>query len=220
MTDHDPSADPTRVDVPVADPTQAMPAAVGGPPPGGPPPLTPGPPDRPAGRGGWILAGLLALILLIGLVILLVDDDEEDEATDASSTTTTLVEDTTTSTTEATTTTAPTTTTTAPPATVAPARCTSGGPDDPGASVEVLYEAFTLRDRSCAEELATGEAVDALFDIPGDGADWEFQGCTDQEIPDPHVDCAYTFPGGSTHFLTRFSAIDGWVVYEVMQTAD
>lgn len=216
MTDHDPTGDPTRVDVPVTDATQAMPAVVGGPPP--PPAPPPGPPTESGGNAGWILAGLLALVLLVGLAVLLLNDD--DDASTSNTTTTSLLEDTTTtSTTEATTTTvAPTTT--APPSTIAPSACTSGAPDDPDASVEVLYQAFGARDRACADELATEEAVDALFSIPGTGSDWQFQGCEEQDLPDPHVDCAYTFTGGATHFLTAFSAIDGWVIYEVFQTAD
>jgi hypothetical protein len=222
MTAQDPYGDPTRVDVPVTDdPTQAMPAPVpGGPPPGGPPPPVDEPPRGPGGRGGWILAGLLALILLIGLVLLLLDDDDDDETATTDTTTTTLLEETTTSTTEATTSTTAAPTTSAPPSTVAPASCISGGPGDPESSVEVLYEAFTLRDRTCAEELATDEAVEALFAIPGEGDDWVFQGCEEQDLPDPHVDCAYTFPGGATHFRTTYSPVDGWVVYEVFQTAD
>jgi hypothetical protein len=222
MTDQDPYGDPTRVDTPVTDPTQAMPAAAGGPPTGGPPPPTSGPPDEPGGRRGWILAGVFALVLLIGLAILLLSDDDET-TTDTTTTSTTLEETTTTAsttTTEGPTTTESTTTTEATPATVAPGLCTSGPPDDPGQSVQVLYQAYTLDDRECADQLGTEDAVDALFAIPGDGQGWEFQGCTDQDEPDPHTDCAFTFTGGATHFRTNYSDTDGWVVFEVFQTAD
>lgn len=231
MTDPDPYGDPTRVDVPVteavpaaADPTQAMPVTPGGPPPGGPrPPVM----DPPAGGGDqrwWLLAILLVVALLIGGAALLLGGDDDDEAVDASTTTSTTVATTTTSssttTTEATTTTAAPTTTEAPPPTVAPATCVSGDPDDPSSSVEVMYEAFTLDDRDCAEKVATNDAVDALFAIPGDGSDWVDQGCSEEEVPDPHVSCAYTFPGGATHFRTSHNDVDGWVIYEVFQTTD
>mgnify|MGYP001608848580 CR=1 FL=1 len=228
MTDPDPYGDPTRIDVPVtqatpstADPTQALPVTPGGPPPGGPPPVM-GPPPGGGDRGWWILGGLLALVLLIGLAALLLGGDD-DEAADATTTTSTTEATTTTSsttTTEATTTTAAPTTTEAPPPTVAPAKCVSGAPDDPSSSVEVMYEAFTLDDRDCAEKLATTDAVDALFAIPGDGSDWVYQGCTEEEVPDPHLNCAYTFPGGATHFRTSYNDVDGWVIYEVFQTTD
>lgn len=223
MPEEDPYGDPTRVDVPPTDPTQAMPATAGGPPTAGPPPPTSGPPEEPGDRRGWILAGVFALVLLIGLAVLLMSDDDETATTDTSTTTTTLAETTTSSstTTEPTTTTAtPSTTTGATPPTVAPGLCTSGAPDDPDKSVQVLYQAYTLDDRECADQLGTEEAVDTLFAIPGDGEGWEYQGCTDQEVPDPHTDCAFTFTGGATHFRTNYSDTDGWVVFDVYQTTD
>lgn len=234
MTDQDPYGDPTRVDVPVTDPTQAMPTTSGGPPTGGQPPYTPGPPGPPGGRGPgqpdrrwWILAGLFALVLLIGLAALLLggDDAEETSTTDTTSTTSTTLEETTTTsssatTSSSTTSTSTSTTTTTPPATVAPALCTSGEPDDPDHTAVVLYQAYALDDRGCAEQIATNSAVDTLFAIPGGGSDWEYQGCTEQDEPDPHLDCAFTFPGGATHFRESYSDTDGWVIYEVYQTTD
>ncbi len=223
MADHDPYGDPTRIDVPAADPTMALPAT-GGPPPGGPPPPTGLPPGGRPDRRGWLLAGLLAAVVVVGLLAFALDDDEEDATSDAT-TTTTAVESTTSSsassTTEATTTTASTTTTTESPApTVAPGLCTSGAPDDPDHSVQVLYQAYTLNDRDCAEQLGTPSAVDELFAIPGGGGGWQYQGCTEQTDPDPHLDCAFTFTGGATHFRTNYSDIDGWVVFDVYQIAD
>lgn len=221
MTEHGPDEDATRVDVPVTDRTMAMPATPGGPPPSGPPPTLP--PERPGDPRWWILAALLAAIVIAGLAVLLLQDDDDDDLT-ATATTTTSVEDTTTSsttTTEATTTTTEaTTTTTSPPPTVNPARCESGAPGDAEHSVEVLYEAYTLGDLECAQQVATEDAVDTLFDIPGGGGGWTFQGCFDQLLPDPHIDCAYTFPGGATHFKTNYSETDGWVIFEVYQTTD
>lgn len=225
MTEQDPYGDATRVDVPATDPTMAMPAATGGRPPGSPPPTGGRSGDGPD-RRGWILAGLLAAVVLAGLAALLVGDDDESTASGTSTTTSTTVADTSTTsssttTTPSTTTTAPpATTTTAPPVTVAPALCTSGEPDDPDHSVQVLYQAYTVRDRDCAEAIATDDAVDSLFSIPGYGDGWEYQGCTEQDVPDPHLDCAYTFTGGATHLRIRYSETDGWVAYEVYQTAD
>lgn len=222
MTDRTPDDDATRVDVPVTDRTMAMPAVAGAPPGGGAPPPG-GPPDRPGDRQWWIIVGLLVAILLVGLAILLLGDDDDETATTDTSTTSSLLETTTSSTTTtvATTTTEATTSTTeAPPPTVDPALCTSGSPDDPGASVQIAYEAYTLGDRECAAQLGTADAIDSLFAIPGGGDGWTYQGCTEQDQPDPHIDCAYTFPGGATHFRTNFSDTDGWVIFEVYQTAD
>jgi hypothetical protein len=224
MADQDPYGDPTRVDVPVADPTQAMPATTGGPPTGGGPPRNEGPSARPPNRRGWILAGLFALVLLVGLAALLLSDDGPSATVTTDTTATTLEDTTSSSTTASTATTAPSTTapttTTAPPATVAPGLCTSGGPDDPDSSVEVLYQAYVLDDRPCAEQLATPEAVDSLFAIPGHGGGWVYQGCTEQADPDPYMDCAFTFSGGATHAKASYSDTDGWVVFDVYQTTD
>lgn len=223
MTTQDPGGEPTRVDTPAVDPTMAMPAAAGGPPPPAGPPPVGGPPERAPDRRWWLLAALLAAVILVGLGALLLGGDDEDGATDTTTTSTTVAESTSSTTEESTTTTSSSTTTTsttAPPPTVAPALCVSGDPDDPDSSVQVLYEAYTLGDRDCAEQLATASAVDTLFAIPGGGGGWTYQGCTEQDVPDPHLDCAYSFTGGATHFRTRFSDTDGWVVYEVYQTTD
>jgi hypothetical protein len=224
MSDHDPQDDATRTDTPVTDPTMAMPAAAGGPPPIDEPPPTDEPPPPPD-RRRWILAALVALIVAIGIALLLLDDDE-DTASTSGSTTTTVADDTTTTTvgttttTSSTTTTASTTTTTSPPSTVPPGQCVSSGPDQPEPVAEVVYEAFTLDDRDCAENLATSDAIEQLFSIPGAGAGWTFQGCVDQDDPDPHTLCSYRFDGGSTSFRMSYSETEGWTVYEVFQAAD
>lgn len=220
MTDHDPAGDPTRADTPVTDPTMAMPVTPGGPPPGGPPPLDGPPPPRD--RRPWILGALLALIVLVGLALLVLDDDDADTAATTTTTAldTTTTASTTTTTVGSTTTTAPTTTTTTPPSTVDPARCVSSAPDEPEPSAQVVYDAYTLGDRACAESLATADAIDQLFAIPGGGGGWTFEGCFDQEEPDPHTQCAYRFEGGSTSFRMSYSETEGWTVYEVFQTAD
>jgi len=227
MSDHDPYGDPTRADVPVTDPTMAMPAATGAQPPVDPPQGPGGPPDEPADPRPWIIGGVVALIVLVGLAVLLLGGDDDNTAA-STTTTSTTVEATTTTTTEATTTTAPTTTTTAPtttaadgpPATVAPGLCQSSDADDPDTTAQVVYQAFTLDDRDCAANLATSEAVDQLFSIPGRGGGWSFAGCFDQDEPDPHTQCSFTFDGGSTSFRMNYSETDGWTVYEVFQVAD
>ena len=223
MSDDDPYGDPTRVDTPVTEPTMAMPAVTGGQPPVEPPP-TGEPPAEPPDRRPWIIGGLLALIVLVALAILLLGDDDEtasdDTTTTTESTTTTTEATTTTTTAPTTTTTAPTTTTTSPPSTVAPGLCVSSAPDDPDTTAQVVYQAYTLGDRDCAGNLATATAIDQLFAIPGGGGGWTFQGCFDEEEPDPHTVCSFSFEGGSTSFRMNYSEVEGWTVYEVFQTAD
>jgi eukaryotic-like serine/threonine-protein kinase len=222
MSDHDPHGEATRVDTPVTDPTMAMPAVTGGQPPVGPPP-TGEPPAEPPDRRPWIIGGLLLLILLIGLAILLLADDDDTATEDTTTTTTestTTTSETTTTTTEATTTTASTTTTTTPPSTVDPSRCVTSEPEDPEPVAQVVYEAYTLGDRDCAGNLATADAVDQLFAIPGGGGGWTFQGCFDEDVPDPHTLCGFSFEGGSTSFRMNYNEVEGWTVYEVFQTAD
>lgn len=222
MSDHDPLDEPTQADTPVTDPTMAMPASAGGPPPVDPPPPDEPPPPSRDWRP-WILGALVALIVALGLALVFWGGDDESSTTSDSTTTT---EDTTTTTEATTTTTAPTTTTTAPttstspPSTVAPARCVSSGPDEPEPTAEVVYEAFTLGDRACAGNLATAEAIDQLFSIPGAGVGWTFEGCLPQDVPDPHTLCSYRFEGGSTSFRMNYSDTEGWTVYEVFQVAD
>lgn len=225
MADHDPADDPTRLDVPAVDePTAAMPAAAGGGPPAGLPP-TGEPPAPPPDRRPWILAGLLAVIALVAVAALLLGGDDDDEAT-TSSTTTSAIETTTTTapeettTTEATTTTTEATTTTAPPTTIDPDRCAESVPNDPAPTAELLYEAYTVGDRACAEQQANPDVVDDLFAIPGGGGGWTFQGCTESDEGDPHYICAYSFPGGSTAFRLAFSPTLGWTAFEVFQVAD
>jgi hypothetical protein len=201
----------------------AMPAATGGPPPVGPTP-TGEPPREPRDWRPWVIGGLVALIVLLGLAIVLLGGDDET-ASDGTTTTTTEPTTTTTTTEPTTTTTAPTTTastttTTSPPATVAPGLCVSSAPDDPDTTAQVVYQAYTLGDRACAGNLATATAVDQLFAIPGGGGGWTFQGCFDEEVPDPHTVCSFTFEGGSTSFRMSYSDTEGWTVYEVFQTAD
>lgn len=84
----------------------------------------------------------------------------------------------------------------------------------------MLFQAYSLRDRACADKLGTKAAVDALFAIKGDGNGWEYQGCAQAQDTDPHLDCAYTFTGGATHLKTSYSDTDGWLIFEVYQTTD
>lgn len=238
MTDQ--GNEPTRVDTPAAggphDPTVVGVPPVGpdpvtergpiGPPPGGPPPPW-GPGGPPPDRRPWIIAGLLGLIALLAIALLLLSDDDDDEV--STDTTTTSLETTTSesttsapATTEAPTTTAAPTTTQAPPNTVDPAQCRAAGsnPTDPESAARAVYDAWTRGDQACAAELMTDDARAQLFARDGSGASEQFQGCTEQATPEPHVDCTFTYPGGSTHYLMRFSPTTGWQVYEVLQRAD
>lgn len=222
MSDEDAYGDPTRVDLPSVDPTQTMPVATGAPP-SAPRPPTGEPPAEPPDRRWLILLGLLMAVLVVGLAIVLLsaDDDEVDAGgsttTEATSTTTeaTTTTDATTSTTDAT-----TTTTEGPPATVAPGLCVSSAPDDPETAAQVVFHAWTLRDETCAGNLMTSDALDQLFALNGDGSDMAFAGCFDQNDPDPHTLCSYTYPGGATSFRMNYSETEGWTVYDVFQTAD
>ena len=225
--DTDPDGEPTRVDTPVSEPTMAMPAAAGGPPtapytPDEPPPTEPpgtGEPPPPD-RRPWVIIGLLIVLLLVGLAIWFgMDDDEVTGDTTSTSTSSTTTSSTTTTTAPTTTTTAPTTTTAAPSVTIDPARCVSSEPDDPDITANVVVDAYQVGDRDCASNLMTDEALDDLFAIPGGGGGWEFRGC--DEVNDPETDptsCAYRFEGGSTTLNMQYD--NGWVVFEVFQTAD
>ncbi len=196
-------------------------------------------PDRPTAKvaGGplgldrrlrWLL-GVVAAILLVGIVYLLTDGDDDGE-------TVASLESTTTSTTVVTATTAssavpstarprsaPKTTVTAAPTpmTVAPARCTGTiTPDQPEPVAMVLYEAWTIADRGCAERVATDTVVEGLFEVSGAGASWDFQGCLAISEPEAYVDCAFTYEGGSAHMTLAFGEIEGWLVTDIGYVAD
>ena len=228
-SDPDPYGDPTRADTPVADPTVAMPAAAdGGPPtepdtPVGPPPTEPPgtdePPEEPPDRRPWVIIGLLIVLLLIGFALLMLLDDDDESTPDTTSTTTSSTTSSTSTSSSTTTTTAPTTTTTSPPTTIDPARCVSSEPDDPDITANVVFDAYRVGDRDCASNLMTDDALDDLFSIPGSGGGWTFMGC--DEASDPEADpttCSYRFEGGSTTFTQQYD--NGWVVFQVDQTAD
>ena len=223
----DPELDPTRVDQPVVpeDPTRvspALPADDGGVPPGGWGDPVGGPPPPPD-RRPWIIAALLAVIVaLLILLLLLQDDDDEDAATDASTTTSSVVSTTSTTTPASTTTSAAPTTTEAPAVTVPPEECAEAGEGaaQPGAAATTVFDAWVRGDEACAAELMTGPALAELFSRDGEGATDEFQGCTEEELPDPHADCAFTYEGGSTHYLMDFSPTEGWQVFDITQFAD
>jgi hypothetical protein len=177
-------------------------------------------------RRWWIVGALVTVIAAVAIAWLLVGDDDDDGAADIAATSSTS---TSTSSSESSTTVAPTSstatattatsTTSAGPPTVPPAVCVSSGPDEPETTAQLLYHAFTLGDRACADTLMTDEAAEALFAIPGAGGGWTFQGCVDGDEPE-EVDCAYTFTGGSTHLGMRYGALAGWEVFEVFQVAD
>jgi hypothetical protein len=218
---NDPEQDPTRVNEPVPSgggddgpPTQYLPADA-------PPP----PPDRRP----WIIAGLLALIVVLLIILLVAQGGDDDNAADTSSTTsstlaTTTTSSSTTTTVKATTTTtaAATTTSAKPVVTVPPAECAKAGQGaaKPGLAASTVYDAWVRGDKACAAALMTPAARTELFSRDGTGATDQFQGCTEEDIPDPHTDCAFTYEGGSTHYLMHFSPTDGWQVYDITQVAD
>jgi hypothetical protein len=180
----------------------------------------------------WIVAAVLAVIVLILLGLLLWggddgDDDDSASSTTSSSTTSTTEQETTTSTTEQETTTSSTppdstTSTTTPPVTADPAQCAEAGsdPTNPDPAAVAVFVAWTRGDVDCADPLMTDDALDELFARDGSDATDVFQGCFEVDEPDPHMDCAFTYLGGSTHYLMNFSPTDGWQVYDVNQVAD
>jgi len=214
----DPEFEPTRINEPVPEAGFA----------GGPPTTTmprPGPPDEPPpDRRLWIIVGLLALIIVVLLAVLLLggDDDDDDASTDATTTSSSTTSSSTTSTTTASSTTGAPTTTEAPPVTLDPGACTAAGANGatPGLAAETVYDAWVLGDQACASRLMNDAALDELFSRDGSGANDTFQGCTEEDEPDPHADCAFTYEGGSTHYLMNFSPTDGWKVFDVTQIAD
>lgn len=222
----------------MSDPTRMTPATGETP--------TEGPGDGPDWRAITIysLVGIISVLVIVLLLVRPGDGDRvtavDAQTTTTASTTTTEVTPATTSTTVAapaptvvtTTTVAPTTSTTAtsttrPPATtsttaaspttISPIRCTGRtGPNDPDTVAEVFYEAWTVGDRSCAEQVATEEAVETLFIFDGSGADWTAEGCSDDEAgDDPHTDCVYRYEGGWATFEMRFDPIAGWEIFQV-----
>ena len=182
----------------------------------------------------WAIAAVLVLIaIVIGALLATRDDDDgrdvglepvPGESTTTSSTTSTTSTSTSTTAPPAATTTEapPPTTTEAPPVTVPPDQCADAGsdPEAPEPAAETVFEAWTLGDEDCAAFLMTPAARVELFSRDGAGATDVFQGCVEVDDPEPAIDCAFTFEGGSTHYLMNFSDTDGWTVFDVFQVAD
>ncbi|HJR25154.1 MAG TPA: hypothetical protein VJ804_06750, partial [Acidimicrobiales bacterium] len=154
------------------------------------------------------------------LVLLLQDDDEDGAATDTGTTTSSVSS--TSSTSSTTSTSVAPTTTAAPAVTVPPEECEQLGENEaqPGLAANTVFDAWVRGDEACAAELMTAPALAELFSRDGAGATDELQGCTEEEEPDPHADCAFTYEGGSTHYLMSYSDTDGWQVFDVEQLAD
>jgi hypothetical protein len=177
-----------------------------------------------------LAVGLTVLaVALIAFVVFALGGDDDDGDTSSTTSTTSSTSSTvasTTSTTEpaaTTTTTAGASTTTAvPPVTAVPAQCAEAGsdPSDPGPAAQAVFIAWTRGDTACAAELMTPEAQASLFARDGSGATDMYQGCSEVTEPDPEMDCAFTYEGGSTHYRMNFSPTDGWTVFEVYQVAD
>lgn len=86
---------------------------------------------------------------------------------------------------------------------------------------EVFYEAWTIGDRDCAEQVATPEAVDDLFVFDGRSAAWTFEGCAeDEDALEPQTVCFFRYEGGSAAFEMGRDPVDGWQVTAVTFTAD
>jgi hypothetical protein len=166
----------------------------------------------------------LALLVVVLILLLVVhgDDDKDDASKTSTTELTTSSSSTSTTTTPSSTTTAPPTTTTSPVVTVPPATCAAagGGPAKPGLAAQTLYDAWVRGDQACAAQLTTPAALAELFSRDGTDATDQFQGCTEEIVPDPHTDCAFSFEGGATHYLMKFSNTDGWQTYDITQFAD
>jgi hypothetical protein len=107
---------------------------------------------------------------------------------------------------------------TAPSTTIEPARCsgTAAAPDDPEPIGRTFIDAWLAGDRACASRIASSQAVDAMFAEDPPATDPTFGGCTEEELPDPHLDCAFTLDGDSLHLWMNYGAIDGWRVASVL----
>lgn len=124
-----------------------------------------------------------------------------------------------------TTTEAETTTTTedgTPSVTADPDQCAEAGsdPGNPEPAAQAVFIAWTRGDRGCASRLMTPAAFDELFARDGSGATDTFAGCFESDEGDPHMDCAFVFEGGATHYLMQFSPLEGWKVFDITQFAD
>lgn len=206
--------------------------------PGGDLPASDGPAARPPTDRRVLILGVLLVLAVVAIVALLVTRDDGDTSVDE--TTTSVADDTSTSTSSSESTTSttgadpeptttstaapPTTSTTAstPPVTADPLHCREAGsdPTDPESPAQAVVIAWTRGDVACAQELMTPAALADLFGRDGSSAEDVFQGCWESTDGDPHVDCAFTYPGGSTHLRMNFSPTDGWTVFEVYQVAD
>lgn len=178
-------------------------------------------------RWWWFIAVLIAVIVILLLVLLLGGGDGDDDGSDTTTSTEVEPDETTTTTTEAETTTSSSPATTSTTAgttdvTADPAQCADAGsdPTNPEPAAQAVFIAWTRGDTACAEELMSDDALAALFARDGTDATDVFQGCFEQDEPDPHMDCAFTYEGGSTHYRMDFSPTDGWQVDEVYQVAD
>lgn len=204
-----------------------------------------GPDDPRASRGDqrlWIIAGLLAVVAAVAVVLLIINLND-DESDDTVTTDTTLVGDTssttaststtdpaetssttasTTTTSEAATTTTAATTTSRPSETADPAQCKAAGgdPTNPDPVAQAVFQSWVRGDTACAAELMSEDSLQELFDRSGAGAQDVFQGCNESDSPDPAMDCAFTYEGGSTHFLMNFSPTEGWQIFDFYQIAD
>ena len=215
------------------------------------PPDGPEPPDAPDWRAIVIgtLTALTTLLVLVLLLVRSSGGDGDDVVTDDRATTTvsttsiapaTTSSTSTTSSSTTTTTSPPTSappatipgspststttssTTTGPPPTIALARCTGRtGPGRPEPVAEVFYDAWTIRDRTCAEQVATEEAIEDLFVYDGSDADWTFVGCEDTSTAEDRLaDCRFDYRGGSATFELHHDVVDGWRVTTVTFTVD
>ena len=84
----------------------------------------------------------------------------------------------------------------------------------------MFYDAWTVDDRDCANQIATSDAVNTLFALDGSDANWTFQDCSQTDGADSHMECAFSYEGGAAFFSMRFGAIDGWEIYAVGFAAD
>lgn len=219
MSDPNHPADP--------DATQAMPAVAADepPPPGGPPPGAPPGygPDRPEWLPWAIGAVGVLIVLLIAFLVLDNGDDDTNvvASTTSSSTTSTTEERQTSTTAQRAATSAPATTAAPSSSTIPRSRCTGRtSATNPEAPARTLHDSWRISDRDCAETVADKKVVDELFDLEPNGPAWTFQGCNEEADPDPHYDCAFTYEGGSAHFLLNYGAKDGWRVYDIEFVAD
>jgi hypothetical protein len=88
------------------------------------------------------------------------------------------------------------------------------------AAAKALYRAWRYHNKTAALRVATKAPVNKLFRTRASGPGWRFEGCTEEDSPDPHFDCSYSYEGGSATMTVSDSDAFGWFVTKITFRAD